>query len=124
MRAAAASELARQQAVDEAAELSAQLAQLRVDLLNAKLQIADAELTGGGRGGDGRGRGAAADDDDDDDHVAPGGSGSVIGIGIPASSSALENGRNRSESDVAMMEKARCVKHQRLLLFAMPFPSL
>lgn len=83
VQAAAALEVSRQQASDEAAELSSQLAELRVELLNAKLHIADMELRGVNDGGS----------DDDSDPVA---------IGFDSAA-----GRTRSGSDMAMIAKAR-----------------
>ena len=85
VQAAAALEVSRQQASDEAAELSSQLMQLRIELLNAKLQIADMELRGA----------------DDWGSLLDDGSGTgTIGVDSAA-------GRDRSGSDMAMIEKAR-----------------
>eukprot|EP01043_Picozoa_sp_COSAG02_P039996 COSAG02_NODE_3202_length_7181_cov_25.177210_3_plen_510_part_00 len=82
---AAALEVSRQQASDEAAELSSQLAELRVELLNAKLHIADYELRGVDDGGSVV---------DEDSNCVPTGFDSAAG-------------RTRSGSDMAMIEKAR-----------------
>eukprot|EP01043_Picozoa_sp_COSAG02_P001981 COSAG02_NODE_43_length_45989_cov_93.430181_52_plen_500_part_00 len=85
VQAAATLEVSRQQASDEAAELSSQLAELRIELLNAKLHIADMELRGAKDGG------SVIDDDSD-----------AVTIGLDSAA-----GRTRSGSDVAMIERAR-----------------